>query len=244
MGTDSRRTISASASVSGGRDDSGSWSFNTGFDVSARPTSAIQVSMGPSFSRGGNATQYVTGVDDALATHTFGRRHVFAELEQTTVSMTTRVDWTFSPTLSLQVYAQPFVASGDFAGLKEFAEPGALRFDRYGQGASTVQRGPSCDEPRAPGVVEPGDRYLIDPDGAGAAACFAVRDRDFNVRSLRGNAVLRWEYRPGSTLFFVWQQERGDEGEAGRFRPRDLADALTAPARNVFLIKATYWLNR
>jgi hypothetical protein len=245
LGTDGRKPLSATFFANGGRDDAGSWNESASLSFSARPTSAVQVSVGPSWSRSTNATQYVTVVGDPLATGTFGQRHVFADLDQTVVSIDTRVDWTFSPTLSLQVFAQPFVAAGDFEHLKEFTEPGELAFARYGTGGSTVRRGPSCAEPRPEGQpAQSGDRYLIDPDGAGAASCFAVRDRDFSVRSLRGNAVLRWEYRPGSTLFLVWQQERGDSGEPGRFRPRDLTDALTAPARNVFLIKATYWLSR
>jgi len=244
IGTDSRKVVSASLSMNGGRDVTGYRSLGASLSVQARPSSAVQVSVGPSWNRTHSVAQYVTDVEDALATTTFGRRYVFADLDQTTLSLDTRVDWTFSPTLSLQVYAQPFVAAGDFESLKEFTEPGELNFRRYGEGGSTVRRGPSCSEPRPEGTSQPGDRYLLDPDGAGPAACFSVGDRDFSVRSLRGNAVLRWEYRPGSTLFFVWQQERGDSGDPGQFRPRDLVDALTAPSRNVFLIKATYWLSR
>jgi hypothetical protein len=69
--------------------------------------------------------------------------------------------------------------------------------------------------------------------------------RDFTFRSLRGNAVLRWEYRPGSTLFFVWQQLRSAEYVLGDLDfGRDLPGAFGEPARNVFLIKATYWVGR
>jgi hypothetical protein len=71
----------------------------------------------------------------------------------------------------------------------------------------------------------------------------ALGDPDFNVRSLRGNAVLRWEYRPGSTLFFVWQQERSGFEPLGGFEAgRDLGRLFREPARNVFLVKATYWI--
>jgi hypothetical protein len=70
-----------------------------------------------------------------------------------------------------------------------------------------------------------------------------VDDPDFNVRSLRGNAVLRWEYRPGSALFFVWQQERsGFEALGGFNAGRDVGRLFREPARNVFLVKATYWI--
>jgi hypothetical protein len=71
----------------------------------------------------------------------------------------------------------------------------------------------------------------------------ALGDPDFNVRSLRGNAVLRWEYRPGSTLFFVWQQERSGFEPVGDFEfGRDTRAIFDGPAHNVFLIKVSYWI--
>ena len=69
-------------------------------------------------------------------------------------------------------------------------------------------------------------------------------DPDFNFRSLRGNAVLRWEYLPGSTLFFVWTQTRQDAEGNGDFAfHRSLDRLMQAPADNIFMIKATYWWN-
>lgn len=72
----------------------------------------------------------------------------------------------------------------------------------------------------------------------------AVPSYDFNLRSLRGNAVLRWEWRPGSTLFAVWQQSRHDVGQVGDFDFGRDRDALigTRPD-NIFLVKVNYWLN-
>ena len=69
-------------------------------------------------------------------------------------------------------------------------------------------------------------------------------DPDFNYRSFRTTNVLRWEYRPGSTLFVVWQQGREDTVTRGDFRfSRDFGNAFSAPGRNVFLVKAAHWLN-
>jgi hypothetical protein len=83
----------------------------------------------------------------------------------------------------------------------------------------------------------------VDPDGAGAAPAFSFSDRDFNQRSLRGNAVLRWEYRPGSTLFFVWQQSRFGSIPSGKFDfSRDFDELWRAQPENVFVVKATWWL--
>jgi uncharacterized protein DUF5916/cellulose/xylan binding protein with CBM9 domain len=71
-----------------------------------------------------------------------------------------------------------------------------------------------------------------------------VPDRDFNVRSLRGNAVLRWEWRPGSTLYVAWQQSREDEESVGDFRfGRDRRALMGTRPDNIFLVKINYWLN-
>jgi hypothetical protein len=84
---------------------------------------------------------------------------------------------------------------------------------------------------------------FIDPDGAGPAEEFSIDNQTFNFRSLRGNLVFRWEYTPGSTLYFVWTQDRNATDPFGNLDlSRDL-DALTgAFSDNIFLIKMTYWL--
>ena len=67
---------------------------------------------------------------------------------------------------------------------------------------------------------------------------------DFNYRSFRTTNVLRWEYKPGSTLFVVWQQGREDSVEHGDFNfNRDFGAVFDAPAKNVFLVKFAYWFN-
>ena len=66
---------------------------------------------------------------------------------------------------------------------------------------------------------------------------------DFNVRSFRTTNVLRWEYKPGSAMFVVWQQNKSDSMDYGDFRfGRDFGGVFSAPTYNTFLIKFTYWL--
>jgi hypothetical protein len=183
----------------------------------------------------------VRRVDDAHATNTFGSRYVFADLERTTVSLDTRLNVTVSPTLSLQLYLEPFVSVGNYGALKEFSAPGTFDFLEYGVDVGSV--------------VEGADGSLtVDPDGNGPADSFEVGDRDFSYRSLLGNAVLRWEWSPGSTIFLVWQQRRinsvtgrGANGEypwVGSFDlSRDADDVFGTPADDVLMIKVNYWLN-
>lgn len=218
---------------------SASRSFNTeggrGLNLSPflrlRPSTALRVSLSPQFNRSYAIGQFVTRVRDPLATNTYGTRYIFATLDQTQLSMVTRVDWTFTPKLSLQIFAQPLLAAGDFQDYKEFAKPRQFAFRVYGRDQGTISKS--------------GSLYTVDPDGSGAAPSFSFGDRDFNTRSLRGNAVLRWEYRPGSALFLVWQQSREAFEQTGQFElGRDFGELFSAPPQNVFVIKGTWWIGR
>ena len=71
-----------------------------------------------------------------------------------------------------------------------------------------------------------------------------VGNPDFTFTSLRGNAVFRWEYRPGSALYLVWTQTRSAADAIGDFRLGHSAGQLfSAKADNIFLLKFSYWLN-
>ena len=137
--------------------------------------------------------------------------------------------------MTLEIYAQPFIASGQYFDYKEFTAPRTLSTSVYGRDVGTVT--PLRDRH---GVDT---AFVIDPDGAGAATPFTFTNPDFNLRSLRGNAVFRWEYRPGSTLYVVWTQSRSDAAQLGNFDFwRDRRALLAAHPDNVFLVKVSYWL--
>ena len=239
INTDQRKVLSYSISATYYGDEKHGYSKDFSPGVTIRPSSSVLVTITPDVNLLHNTIQFVRGSNDALATQTFGRRYVFADIYQTTFSATTRVDWTLSPLLSFQLYAQPFASTGRFKGLKELAKPGTQEYVVYGRdNGSTISP-----------VVDPvtGNTlsYTIDPDGPGAAPSFSIDNPDFRTHSLRGNAVVRWEYRPGSALYFVWQQSRSDflpfEGD---FRTRRETMAIFGRPSNVFLVKATYWFAR
>jgi hypothetical protein len=195
----------------------------------------LKISFGPSFSRQIEPKQFVTNVDDALNTQFGGLRNVFARLDQRTLSMNTRVNATFTPNLTLELFAQPFLASGRYSELKEYQAPRSGDVFIYGKDVGTV-----VEQRNASGHLV---TYTVDPDGAGPAAAFDVDNPDFNVRSLRGTAVLRWEYRPGSTVYFVWTQERSGSDSFGDFDfNRDRSALFRDRPINVFQVKASYWL--
>ena len=181
----------------------GRW-INPAIDL--RMTSRFSTSLGFNYEKATNDNQWngnfgVSGVD---TTH-----YTFARLNQTTLSLTTRMNFTASPSLSLQFYAQPFMTTGKYTDWREVANPRAEKYeDRY--------------KPYLGG----------DPGG-------------FDFKQLRSNTVVRWEYRPGSTLFFVWQQGRelsSDQASDFNFS-HDFKNLFSLHPDNTLLIKASYWFN-
>jgi len=204
--SDGRKPVTVRGTVNGSRDEYDGWTVGTQLTLGVKTSDRWSLSLGPTFSRSLVQAQYVGTLTDPAATQTYGFRYLFAPLRQTTLAVETRFDLTFTPKLSFQVYAQPFIASGDYAGVG------------------------SLDAPRG---------YDFTPWGG------ELPNLDFNYRSLRGTAVLRWEWRPGSTLYVAWQQARADVAQGvGDFDfDRDRRALFGARPDNVFLVKVNYWLS-
>jgi hypothetical protein len=225
--TDGKRTrfyyININTSVS----QDGSWYASTYPAIDLKPATNLKVSIGPGIEQVHQNQQWVGNYDDATATSTFGGRYVFSQLDQTTVSANFRINASFTPNLSLQLFMQPYLSAGDYQQFKELARPRTRDFLVYGENGSTF------DEVNG----------IADPDGAGPAPPIDIGNPDFNYVSLRGNMVLRWEYRPGSTFFLVWTQDRSDTTPTGDFEFSNDMDRLTStPSKNIFLAKFTYHL--
>ena len=234
LGTDGRKRTVFGFDVFRGTRGDGGHDEGANFSVRYRPRSNIQFSVAPAWSRAEVAAQFVTAFNDPAATAFFGRRAVFAGLTQQTFSMDTRLNVTFTPTLSLEMFAQPFVSSGEYHDFKEFDAPRGLHKTAFGS-RITAERDAAGNEVS----------YVLDADGDPATAPFTFGNPDFNFRSLRGSAVLRWEYRPGSTLFFVWQQQRSASEAFGDFAlGRDAGAVFREHPDNVFVIKASYYIGR
>jgi len=234
INTDSRKTtvlgmrFDASSGIS-----SGTHTMRINPSIAIKPRPNLFISLAPSFSADEDAAQFVQKQADPAAATFGGTRYVFAYLRQRTVSFDARVNMTFTPDLTLELFAQPFIASGEYTSFREFAAPRTVDKLEYGKDIGTI----AYDAPNA--------RYVVDPDGAGPSSSFNIGNPDFTVRSLRGNSVLRWQYRPGSTVFFVWTQERSGFDDVGRLQvgPQSAAIFRDRPV-NIFLVKVNYWLGR
>jgi hypothetical protein len=228
--SDRRKVYTASIEWYWNRDVEGGFAHNYSLQLGVQPKPGVKFSFEPNLQKARSVAQWVTTSTDALATRTYGNRYVFATIDQTTLVLVTRADWTFTPKASLQIYLQPLISAGDYSAFKELRAPRTFDFDVYGQDVGTISK--------------TGGVYTIDPDANAATAnSIQVPDPNFNFRSLRGNGVFRWEYRPGSALFFVWQQQRVDSEPFGDFDfSRDFRGLVRRHPNNVFTIKATYYL--
>jgi hypothetical protein len=230
ISTDSRKPVVLSAYESLYSRPEEGYRWNGNLSVRWQPSSNFSLSIGPEYYVRISDLMWITRVNDPHMTATFGTRYVFGRLFQRMLSSEIRLNWIFTPKLSLQLYLQPLLAVGEYDEFKEFARPKTFEYNIYGEGPSSIDYANQV--------------YTVDPDGSGPAEAFSFYNPDFNLKSLRGTVVLRWEYLPGSTLYFVWTQNRADYAHPGDFNlGRDLKDLLTAPGDNIFLIKISYRWN-
>jgi hypothetical protein len=175
--------------------------------VTVRARSSLSWELGTRYQRNRNDTQWFANLG-AIGSDT--THYLFAHLDQELLSFTTRLNYTATTALSLQLYAEPFLTTGRYFNLRELAAPRSASYDA---------------------------RYRPFP--------LSTESASFNIKELHASAVARWEYRPGSTVFLVWTQGRGqDDRNPGSFVPtRDFRDLFAARPDNTFLIKASYWLN-
>lgn len=202
--TDSRKPVYGFAFANLGSNAEDSRWRNLGAGITIRPGTRVEIRLRPRLRWRDDDAQWVENIDDDG--DETDDHFVYARLKSRTLDLTTRASFLFSRDLSLELYLQPFISTGDYRDYRELAQPGSYLFTPFRQ---------------------PED------------------DPDFRQRSLQSNLVLRWEYRPGSTLFVVWSQSRSRDYERYRFRPlADAFDSFTDTGTNIFLVKLNYWLSR
>ena len=204
---DARRALTPDFELRFTRGDEGnSWSRTVGTGVVGRVGTRTSLELEGSFERRVDDAQWVTNRGALFSDTT---HYTFGRLDQHILAVTARANVTLTPALSVQLYAQPFVATGAWADWRELANPGAAAY---------------------------ADRFA--PYGSGAVPT------GFNSKQFNSNAVVRWEYRPGSTFFLVWQQGRSDGRDPGTFDSgRDLRSLFYSRPDNTLLVKASYWFN-
>jgi len=191
--------------------DKRNWSTNFGPEIDFKMMGRFSSAISMNFGHNVQDNQFYGNFTDANNLP----HYTVAHLDQTTTSLTARLNYTFSPDLSLQTYLSPFVSKGTYSNVRQ---------------VSATPRADDYDDRYAPY----NDPSVTDDPGG------------FNFKALQSNVVMRWEYKPGSTLFVVWNQGRqGFNGvEGDRTFGGDMRDLFRLHPANTFLVKMSYWLNR
>ena len=188
-----------------------------------QPFDALSLSLNVEYANLFDATQYVTETN-------FNNlpRYILGRIQNQTLTTTLRLNYSFTPNLSLQFYGQPFISKGQFTDLNYVTNPVAKRLDNR----VAIYDGNQ--------IRMENDHYLIDENTDGITD-YSFSNPDFSFVQLQTNLVARWEYIPGSELFLVWAR-----GSSGNVNPsNDLIDSVSdqvfqEPSNDTFLIKATY----
>ncbi len=205
--------------------------YSFGPKITYVPASAFNLSLEPDYSYFRNELQYVNTV---VATGGGGgtKKYIVGKIDQKTISLTVRFNLSLTPDLSVQFYGMPFISAGKYDRFKLITEPRAKDWeDRYELfGESQLE------------YLEGEEIYLVDENGDGVND-YSFANPDFNFLQFRANLVLRWEYRPGCTLFLVWSQGRTEAARNGLMDfNRDIDRLFSSHPDNVFLIKLSYCL--
>jgi hypothetical protein len=191
----------------GDNNERGDWRYTVSSEFSTRAGQRLSFSIEPEYQRSLYSRQYIGMLDSGPAA-TFDRTYVFASIDRSELSAELRLSYFFTPDFSLEVYAEPFAASGHYFRYGELEAAGTDDLHVYGEAEVTP-----------------------------------ISKSDFGFRSFRSNVVMRWEFRRGSTLFLVWQQNRSGNEEPGRLvGPDALRRAFTSEGDNFLAMKIAWWL--
>lgn len=206
------------------RKERNGWYYEATGSYSRRIGSRLAVSISPDWTLYYSPLAWY-GKDTSGGTATYGDRYIFAGLRASEARIGTRVNYYFSPVLSLEVYVEPFAASGDYSDHGELAAVGTSSIRQYGTDGTSI--------------TQDADGYHV-TDGSSS---FDLPNNNFGDRSFQSNMVLRWEFARGSAMYLVWQRNRNDAREPGRqVRFRSLGDAFAADGSDYLALKISYWI--
>jgi hypothetical protein len=188
------------------------------------PSQAFQLSLSPGYQQSYSELQYISTQDVS------GRkRYIFGAIDQKTVSLTARLTYSLTPSLSIQFYGMPFLSAGRYNRFKHIIDSRTrdwkARYHLYD----------------AHELAWDGEAGGYSVTEAATGLTYGFGRPDFNFLQFRANLVVRWEYIPGSTLYLVWSQGRTGFREDGQFSfGRDMENLFDVHPHNVFLVKFSY----
>jgi hypothetical protein len=200
------------------------WDYAIDPGITARPVNSLKIGISAHYSENHDQMQYVATQHTAT-----GSRYILGTIDQSTLGLTFRVDFSITPELSVQYYGSPFISKGSYSRFKNITDPMNPEFNK---------RFVLYPEP----VLADG-KYNLDENGDGVTD-YTVDNPDFNFHQFRSNLVAKWQCMPGSYLYFVWSSERtGNAKNADASMGQSFKQLWNVFPGNIFLIKFNYWFS-
>jgi hypothetical protein len=227
VSSDSRKKLQAGVNLNYRKGAEGSSeSISSSLNITFRPLNTLSITASPNYSVSANELQYVGkrsfGSDD---------RYIFGRIDQKVLSLSLRVNYNVTPDLSVQYWGQPFLAAVDYSKFKMVTNPKdgsySNRFSFYNDDQLLYNN----DQ----------NKYFVDENADGSTD-YSFSNPDMGNNAFLSNLVVRWEFRPGSSVYLVWSQTRKHSEEYGGFEVWDSVDNLFSSKKpyDVFLIKFSY----
>lgn len=197
---------------------------NYTFGVTSRVSNGIEFNFTAKYYINFDTRQYVTTIDGDRP-EVLNKRYIFANIAQNTLSTQFRINFTASPTLTFELYGEPFISNGVYSNYGELEYPRDNKLITYGKDKGTL-------------IAKTNDGYTV-KDGNNE---FNISNNNFNKLSFRSNFVIRWEWMLGSTLYFVWQQSRFENQINQEFKANNIFNSLSATGINSLALKISYWV--
>ncbi len=224
LGTDPSKKITFSLNTylsASGNQSSRYYSVEPGMSI--MPLNTLKFSMSVNYSGNKDNLQYVD-------TKSVGNesRYILGKIDQHTLSATFRIDYNITPELSIQYYGSPFASVGKYSDFKAVTNPRDVNYEHRFSVLSPVLNN---------------NNYTVSENGSSHVA-YTFSNPDFNFDQFRSNFVFRWEYRPGSQIYFAWSQDRTNYITPGYNSVSDaLGNIKNIFPKSVFLIKLNYWFS-
>ena len=224
--TDRRKIIRFNANIfSHTNDDNISYSRRIRTGVNLQLNHRFKIDINPFYNYSVDDMQYV----DEISSNNESR-YIFGRINRKTVGTTLRLDISLTPKLSIQFYGQPFISAGDYSNYKHITNSKADNYkDRFHEYSS--------DEIS---YNEENDVYDVNIGSEN----YSIENYDFNFKEFYASMVVKWEFRPGSTLYFVYAHQQSHFAETGRFSyGENMRSLFRTNPQAVFLMKFNYWFS-
>ena len=204
--------------------DQSSWNYALEPGLSVRPFNALKIAISASYAENHDELQYVETKE--LST---GNRYILGTIDQNTLALTFRIDYSITPELSIQYYGSPFISKGKYNEFKNVTDPLNSEYEnRY-----MIYPDPELID----------GSYQLDENGDHVTD-YTIANPDFNFHEFRSNLVAKWQCFPGSFLYFVWSSERtGYENNADATMGESFKQLWGVYPGNIFLVKFNYWFS-